>query len=186
MILTIFSNGLASPLDMKTAFLQHLPDALSPVTLQKTVAEKAKSLAAELELPEVHLAPLTQEELIAAQAVTPQLSESLIRCYPTAQLEEASVQTTLRGQAYAYHIADAEYNTGQPVDGIRPCPPLKPKVAPLKFVKTQPKATLVVEDETEYSSFLPDFRRAGDPLRKETPPATSDSNTSSEWEFLDN
>ncbi|KAH8304548.1 hypothetical protein KR059_011918 [Drosophila kikkawai] len=179
------NNGLASPLDMKTAFLQHLPDALSPVTLQKTVAEKAKSLAAELDLPEVHLVPLSQEELIAAKAVTPELSESLIRCYPTTQLEETSVQTTLQGQTHD-HIADADYNAGQPVDGIRPCPPLKPKVAPLKFVKSHPKATLIVEDETEYSSFLPDFRRAGDPLRKETPPATSDSNTSSEWEFLDN
>ncbi|KAH8254472.1 hypothetical protein KR032_010269 [Drosophila birchii] len=167
------NNGLASPLDMKTAFLQHLPDALSPGSLQKTVAEKAKSLAAELDLPEVHLAPLTQEELIAAKAVTPELSESLIRCYPTTQLEEA-------------HDHIANFNAGQPVDGIRACPPFKPKVAPLKFVKSQPKASLIVEDETEYSSFLPDFRRAGDPLRKETPPTTSDSNTSSEWEFLDN
>ncbi|KAH8285132.1 hypothetical protein KR054_005378 [Drosophila jambulina] len=179
------NNGLASPLDMKAAFLQHLPDALSPGSLQKTIAKKAKSLAAELDLPEVHLGPLTQEELMAAKAVTPDLSESLMRCYPTTQLEEASVQTNLRGRTHD-HIADADYNAGQPVDGIRACPPLKPKVAPLKFVKSQPKATLVAEDETEYSSFLPDFRRAGDPLRKETPPTTSDSNTSSEWEFLDN
>ncbi|KAH8271505.1 hypothetical protein KR018_002196 [Drosophila ironensis] len=158
------NDGLASPLDMKAAFLQHLPDALSPTTLQKTIAEKAKTLAAELDLPEVHLAE------------APPLSESLAGCYPT-HLEEASVQTIPRG---------LDYYAGQPVDGIRGAPPSRPRVAPLKFVKSQPKATLVLEDNgEEYSSFLPDFRRAGDPLRRETP-ATSESNTSSEWEFLDN
>ncbi|BFG03420.1 WD repeat-containing protein1 [Drosophila madeirensis] len=176
------NNGLASPLDLKSAFMEHLPDALSPATLQKTVAAKAKSLAAELDLPEVHLAPLTQEELRAAHAQTTQLTESLISCYPT-RLEEASVQTVAPGtQPFD------DYNAGQPIDGIRASASLKPKVAPLKFVKSKPKATLTLQDdpdEEEYTSFLPDFRRAGDPLRKETP-ATSDSNTSSEWEFLDN
>ncbi|KMY91978.1 WD repeat-containing protein CG11141 [Drosophila simulans] len=180
------NNGLASPLDMKTAFLQHLPDALSPTTLQKTVAEKAKTLAAELDLPEVHLAPLSQEELHAVQAQTPQLSEPLIRCYPT-HLEEASVQTSSRENPT--NPAD-DYHVGEPVDGIRSFGVSKRKMAPLKFVMSQPKPTLKLEenrDEEEYTSFLPDFRRAGDPLasHKETP-ATSDSNTSSEWEFLDN
>ncbi|XP_017049958.1 WD repeat-containing protein CG11141 [Drosophila ficusphila] len=178
------NNGAASPLDMKAAFLQHLPDALSPTTLQKTVAEKAKTLAAELDLPEVHLAPVTQEELQAAQANASRLSESLIRCYPT-RLEEASVQTTDRQSSLK---TEDDYQSGQPVDGIRALAPPKPKMAPLKFVKSQPKPRLTLEeerDEDEYTSFLPDFRRAGDPLRKETP-ATSDSNTSSEWEFLDN
>uniref|UniRef100_A0A6P4FH71 WD repeat-containing protein CG11141 n=1 Tax=Drosophila rhopaloa TaxID=1041015 RepID=A0A6P4FH71_DRORH len=178
------NNGLASPLDMKAAFLQLLPDALSPTTLQKTVAEKAKTLAAELDLPEVHLAPPSEEDLHAAQALAPQLSESLIRCYPT-HLEEASVQTT--SPEKSLKAADV-YLAGQPVDGIRALAPSKPKMAPLKFVKSQPRPQLTLEkdgDEEEYSSFLPDFRRAGDPLSKETP-ATSDSNTSSEWEFLDN
>jgi len=180
------SNGLASPLDMKAAFLQHLPDALSPTTLQKTVAEKAKTLAAELDLPEVHLAPLSQEELHAVQAQTPQISDPLIKCYPT-HLEEASVQTSLRENAT--NPAD-DYHVGEPVDGIRSFGVTKRKMAPLKFVLSQPKPTLKLEenrDDEEYTSFLPDFRRAGDPLaiHKETP-ATSDSNTSSEWEFLDN
>ncbi|XP_017132897.1 WD repeat-containing protein CG11141 [Drosophila elegans] len=181
------NNGLASPMDMKAAYLQLLPDALSPTTLQKTVAEKAKTLAAELDLPEVHLAPPSQEELLAAQALAPQLSESLIRCYPT-HLEEASVQTTPREKSL--NPAD-DYHAGQPVDGIRSLDqkPSRPKMAPLKFVKSLPKPKPTLEedrdDEEEYTSFLPDFRRAGDPLRKETP-ATSDSNTSSEWEFLDN
>ncbi|XP_017079362.1 WD repeat-containing protein CG11141 [Drosophila eugracilis] len=178
------NNGLASPLDMKAAFLQHLPDALSPTTLQKTVAEKAKALAAELDLPEVHLAPLSQEELIAAQAHVPKLSESLIQCYPK-NLEEACVQTTSRENPL--NTSD-DYHAGQPVDGIKALAPSKPKMAPLKFVLSQPKPKLMLDEERgeeEYTSFLPDFRRAGDPLRKETP-ATSDSNTSSEWEFLDN
>ncbi|XP_052841424.1 LOW QUALITY PROTEIN: WD repeat-containing protein CG11141 [Drosophila gunungcola] len=181
------NNGLASPMDMKAAFLQLLPDALSPTTLQKTVAEKAKTLAAELDLPEVHLAPPSQEELLAAQALAPQLSESLIRSYPT-HLEEASVQTTPLEKPL--NPAD-DYHAGQPVDGIRSLAqkPSRPKMAPLKFVKSLPKPKPTLEedrdDEEEYTSFLPDFRRAGDPLRKETP-ATSDSNTSSEWEFLDN
>ncbi|XP_017002326.3 WD repeat-containing protein CG11141 [Drosophila takahashii] len=171
------NNGLASPLDMKAAFLAHLPDALSPTTLQKTVAEKAKTLAAELDLPEVHLAPLSQEELQAAQVQAAQLSESLIKSYPT-HLEEAKNPLNTSN----------EYHAGQPVDGIRALAPSKPKMAPLKFVMSQPKPKLSLErerDEEEYTSFLPDFRRAGDPLRKETPP-TSDSTTSSEWEFLDN
>ncbi|EDW32298.1 GL11559 [Drosophila persimilis] len=176
------NNGLASPLDLKSAFMEHLPDTLSPTTLQKTVAAKAKSLAAELDLPEVHLAPLTQEELCAAHAQTKQLTEHLISCYPT-RLEEASVQTA----PHKMHTVD-DYNAGQPIDGICASVPTKPKVAPLKFVNSRPKATLTLKDDTdeeEYTSFLPDFRRAGDPLRNETP-ATSDSNTSSEWEFLDN
>ncbi|XP_016958734.1 WD repeat-containing protein CG11141 [Drosophila biarmipes] len=178
------NNGLASPLDMKAAFLAHLPDALSPITLQKTVAEKAKALAEELDLPEVHLAPLSQEELQAVQVHTPQLSESLIKCYPT-HLEEASVQTASRENPIN---TEDDYHAGQPVDGIRAAAPSKPKMAPLKFVMAQPKLKLELaedKEEEEYTSFLPDFRRAGDPLRKETP-ATTDSNTSSEWEFLDN
>jgi len=170
---------------MKAAFLAHLPDALSPTTLQKTVAEKAKTLAAELDIPEVHLSPLSEEELRAAQVHAPQLSESLIRCYPT-HLEEASVQTTSRQNPLN---TEDDYNAGQPVDGITAAAPSKPKMAPLKFVMSQPKQKLSLkvdrEEEEEYTSFLPDFRRAGDPLRKETP-ATSDSNNSSEWEFLDN
>ncbi|KAH8348562.1 hypothetical protein KR084_008721 [Drosophila pseudotakahashii] len=178
------NNGLVSPLDMKAAFLAHLPDALSPTTLQKTVAEKAKTLAAEMDLPEVHLAPLSQEELHAAHVQAAQLSESLIKSYPT-HLEEASVQTA--SLKNPLNTSD-EYHAGQPVDGIRALAPAKPKMAPLKFVMSQPKPKLSLDkerDEEEYTSFLPDFRRAGDPLRKETPP-TSDSTTSSEWEFLDN
>ncbi|EDW74602.1 uncharacterized protein Dwil_GK22008 [Drosophila willistoni] len=177
------NNGLASPLDLKSAFLQHLPDALSPTTLQKTVAEKAKTLAAEMDLPEVHLAPLTTEELNAVHM--PQLKEPLISCYPT-HLEEVSVQTTPQ----KYPKSPGDYSAGQPVDDIF-ASTSKPIVAPLKFINSQPKPLLTLENgdaEEEYTSFLPDFRRAGDPLKKATPtpPATSDSNTSSEWEFLDN
>ncbi|KAH8373116.1 hypothetical protein KR009_012125 [Drosophila setifemur] len=175
------NNCLAPPLDMKTAYLQHLPDALSPTTLQKTIAAKAKTLAVELDLPEVHLAPVNQEELRNIQS--PLLSESLVRCYPT-QLEEVSAQTAEQGK----HLKQVDdYYPGQSVDGIPVMPLSRPNEAPLKFVKCQPKSTLTLEndEDDEYSSFLPDFRRAGDPLYKETP-ATSDSTTSSEWEFLDN
>lgn len=76
-----------------------------------------------------------------------------------------------------------DYMAGQPVDGI--CAGTsKASMVPLKFVNTQPKC----EDSPsqDYTSFLPDFRCAGDPFIKQEPPATADSNTSSEWEFLDN
>ncbi|XP_037951674.1 WD repeat-containing protein CG11141 [Teleopsis dalmanni] len=39
---------------------------------------------------------------------------------------------------------------------------------------------------TEIDSFLLDFSRARDPLQKNTPPPSAESNTSSDWEFLDN
>lgn len=172
------NNGLASPLDIKAAFIQHLPDALTPTTLQKTIAEKAKTLAAELDIPEVHLAPVNVEELRSTP--TPQLSESLINCYPTKH-ESTSVQTTPRKDLESDLSED--YMAGQPVDGI--CAGTsKASIAPLKFVKTQPKST--ESPKQEYESFLPDFRCAGDPFIKQEPPATADSNTSSEWEFLDN
>ncbi|XP_062137447.1 WD repeat-containing protein CG11141 [Drosophila sulfurigaster albostrigata] len=172
------NNGLVSPMDMKAAFIQHLPDALTPTTLQKTIAEKAKTLAAELDLPEVHLAPVNEEEL--RSKLTPQTTTSLINCYPS-RLETTSVQTTPRKKAA---IDDAEdYSTGQPVDGI--CASTsKASVAPLKFVKSQPKCD--DPSKQEYTSFLPDFRCAGDPFKKEAAPPTADSNSSSEWEFLDN
>lgn len=172
------SDGLASPLDIKAAFIKHLPDALTPTTLQKTIEEKAKTLAEELDLPEVHLAPITVEELLDIKK--PQISESLINAYPT-KLEAVGVQTTPRKNT------GGDYSAGQPVDGIcAGTSKATPSLPPLKFVATQPNST---EDlaEQEYSSFLPDFRNAGDPFRKPDPgPATTDSSTSSEWEFLDN
>ncbi|XP_034479003.1 WD repeat-containing protein CG11141 [Drosophila innubila] len=172
------NNGLASPLDIKAAFMQHLPDALTPTTLQKTIAEKAKTLAAELDLPEVHLAPVNVEELRANQ--TPQLSESLINCYPTRQ-ETADVQTTPSNEIELNNTKD--YMVGQPVDGL--CAGTsKAPMAPLKFVKAQPNCA--ESQKQDYTSFLPDFRCAGDPFIKQEPPTTADSNTSSEWEFLDN
>ncbi|KAH8331737.1 hypothetical protein KR074_010628 [Drosophila pseudoananassae] len=175
------NNGLASPLDMKAALLQHLPEALSQTVLEESPESKTKSLAEELHLPDVQLIEPTKDPMRSPE--TPKLSESLIKCYPT-ELDEACVQNVVEDS-----IVDRgeDYYAGQPVDGIQALAPSKPKVAPLKFVKTQPKPALAVEEgeDGEYSSFLPDFRRAGDPLRKEAP-ATSDSNTSSEWEFLDN
>ncbi|KAH8299751.1 hypothetical protein KR044_005474 [Drosophila immigrans] len=172
------NNGLVSPLDIKAAFIQHLPDALTPTTLQKTIAEKAKTLAAEMDLPEVHLAPVNEEELRAAQLSQP--NQLLINCYPS-KLETTSVQTTPRKNATFDNAED--YSAGQPVDGI--CASTsKAAVAPLKFVKAQPKCN--DSSEPEYTSFLPDFRCAGDPFKKEATPATADSNSSSEWEFLDN
>ncbi|EDW00950.1 WD repeat-containing protein CG11141 [Drosophila grimshawi] len=168
------NNGLVSPVDIKSAFLQHLPDAMTPTTLQKTVAMKAKTLAEELDLPDVHLGPVSSEDLRVVK--TPKLSESLISCYPT-RLEEVSVQTTPVKKQLAPNEDATDYSAGQPVDGI--C--AVTSRAPLNFVNTQPNT------DPEYSSFLPDFRCAADPLKKQrTPPASGDSNTSSEWEFLDN
>ncbi|XP_030559825.1 WD repeat-containing protein CG11141 [Drosophila novamexicana] len=169
------NNGLVSPVDIRAAFIQHLPDAMTPTTLQKTIAEKAKTLAVELDLPEVHLGPVSAEELRATHM--PELSAPLISCYPS-RLEEVSVQTTPCKKLTLNNSPD--YSAGQPVDGI--CAGLSK--APLKFVETQPKSTSTPENE--YNSFLPDFRCAGDPLRKQETPASGDSNTSSEWEFLDN
>lgn len=170
------SNGLASPLDIKAAFIKHLPDALTPTTLQKTIEEKAKTLAAELDLPEVHLAPITVEELLDIKK--PQLSESLINAYPT-KLDAVTIPRK---------NAEGDYSAGQPVDGIcaGTSKATTTQLPPLKFVASQLKST---EDPTEqeYSSFLPDFRNASDPFRKpDAGPATTDSSTSSEWEFLDN
>lgn len=166
---------------MKAALLQHLPEALSPALLEESTESKTKKPLEELLLPDVQLVEPTKDQIRSPE--TPKLSESLIKCYPT-QLDEACVQTVAQDS-----ILDSgeDYYAGQPVDGIQSLAPSKPKVAPLKFVKSQPKPTMTVEEgeDGEYSSFLPDFRRAGDPLRKEAP-ATSDSNTSSEWEFLDN
>ncbi|TDG44671.1 hypothetical protein AWZ03_008906 [Drosophila navojoa] len=166
------NNGLVSPVDMRAAFMQQLPDALTPTTLQRTIAEKAKTLAAELDLPEVHLAPVSAEELKAVQA--PQLVNSLINCYPS-RLEAVSVQTTPRKK-----LDTTDYSAGQPVDGICAGVP-KPT---LTFIETQPKSTS--SNNEEYNSFLPDFRRAADPFIKKETPASGGSNTSSEWEFLDN
>lgn len=176
-----YSNGLASPLDIKAAFIKHLPDAMTPTTLQKTIEEKAKTLAAELDLPEVHLAPMTAEELLDIKK--PQLRESLINCYPT-KLEAVGVQTMPRN---VVELTDAgDYSSGQPVDGIFAGTSQGAKVPPLKFVTTQPKSAEVIAEQ-EYTSFLPDFRQAGDPFKKpDAEPATADSTTSSEWEFLDN
>ncbi|ALC40857.1 CG11141 [Drosophila busckii] len=171
----IENNGLASPLDIKKAFLQHLPDALTPTTLQKTVAEKAKSLAAELNLPEVHLAPLSAEELRAV--ASPQISAALNQSYPS-HMEEASVQTSPQKRAL---LEEGDYSDGQPVD--------EATLAPLKFIISQPSLEPQPEPElAECTSFLPDFRHVQNAFLKTEPdPAgTSDSNTSSEWEFLDN
>lgn len=166
---------------MKAALLQHLPEVLSPTLLEESIEPQPKTLPEELHLPDVQLVEPTKDQMRSPE--TPKLSESLIKCYPT-QLDEACVQTVPKDS-----IPDCgeDFYAGQPVDGIQALAPSKPKVAPLKFVKSQPKPTMTVEEgeDGEYSSFLPDFRRAGDPLRKEAP-ATSDSNTSSEWEFLDN
>lgn len=180
-LLFCYSNGLASPLDIKAAFIKHLPDALTPTTLQKTIEEKAKTLAAELDLPEVHLAPITVEELLDIKK--PQLSESLINCYPT-KLEAVGVQTTPRKDVESNDAGD--YSAGQPADGIFAGTSQDSKLPPLKFVTTQPKSTEDIPEQ-EYTSFLPDFRHAGDPFKKsDAGPATTDSSTSSEWEFLDN
>lgn len=169
------NNGLVSPVDLRAAFMQQLPDAMTPTTLQRTVAEKAKTLADELDLPEVHLGPASAEELQAAR--TPQLVGSLINCYPS-RLEEVSVQTSPRKKLVMNDTTD--YSAGQPVDGI--CAgSSKPA---LTFVKTQPKSTS--SPDKEYNSFLPDFRCAADPFLKKEAPVSGDSNTSSEWEFLDN
>ncbi|KAH8418432.1 hypothetical protein KR222_010247 [Zaprionus bogoriensis] len=173
------NNGLASPLDIKAAFIKHLPDALTPTTLQKTIEEKAKTLAEELDLPEVHLAPVSEEELLLATR-KPQLSESLIKCYPTT-LEAVGVQTT------PIETTDngGDYSAGQPVDGI--CASTsKAAIAPLKFVASQPTDCTAESAQQEYTSFLPDFSCAGDPFKKPKAPTTADSSTSSEWEFLDN
>lgn len=135
-------------------------------------------MAAELDLPEVHLAPITVQELLDIKK--PQIRESLINAYPT-KLQAVSVVQDARQDA------KGDYSAGQPVDGIcAGTSKATTTLPPLKFVASVPKST---EDPTEeeYSSFLPDFRNAGDPFRKpDAGPATTDSSTSSEWEFLDN
>ncbi|KNC24193.1 WD repeat-containing protein, partial [Lucilia cuprina] len=185
-------------LSLKEAFSQHLPNILSPTTLKNTIAEKAKTLAEELDLPEVSLQPITDEELrlskYLSQAPAPQPPQhisALATVYPTENnFKDSSIQTTPMKKIYYIEEQNiCDFSDGQPIEDI--CQTLRatnivesnnlPKQQnekeaankPLKFINTQP------ENNYEIDSFLLDFKRAGDPLSKLTlntnlpPPATS-------------
>ncbi|XP_065369566.1 WD repeat-containing protein CG11141 [Calliphora vicina] len=184
-------------LNLKEAFSQHLPNVLSPTTLKQTIAEKAKSLAEELDLPEVSLQPITDEELCLSKYLSQppapqppqQLSSPLATIYPTENIfKDTSIQTT--PQKKLYYIEEqtiTDFTDGQPIEDI--CHTLRATTIietnnveeenateaankSLKFINTQP------ENNYEIESFLLDFKRAGDPLSKPSvnpnlPPASS-------------
>lgn len=205
-------------LNLKEAFTKHLPNILSPTTLKHTIAEKAKTLAEELDLPEVSLQPITDEELRISKYLSqppapqpPQVASPLATVYPTENiLKDSCIQTT--PQKKIYYIEEqtiSDFTDGQPIEDI--CHTLRATtliesnnvdkgnevqeeykiVQPLKFINTQP------ENNYEINSFLLDFKRAADPLCKlnvnEIQPSTSaktenesSTESSSDWEFLDN
>lgn len=198
-------------LNLKEAFSQHLPNILSPTTLKQTIAEKAKNLAEELNLPEVSLQPITDEELRISKylsqppAPQPPLVSPLETVYPTSSIfKDTDTQTTTCKKIYYIEEQTlTDYAAGLPIEDI--CHSLRAtnlietndtdenKAAistetkpPLTFVNAQ------LETE-EIDSFLLDFNKAKDPLAAEVHPShnnksenESSNGSSSEWEFLDN
>lgn len=209
---------------LKLAFSKHLPDVLSPTTLKQTIAEKAKALAAELDLPEVCLQPITDEELRISKYLsqtpapqTPHISP-LDTIYPTESLfKESSIQTTpIKKIYYIEEHTVNDYTAGQPIEDV--CHSLRAtnllesnrldnskrsekleekdlknskeeeeekSVKPLTFVSAQ------LETETDITSFLLDFNKVKDPLKRQNSASNKSENdssngSSSEWEFLDN
>uniref|UniRef100_A0A1I8N152 HPS5-like beta-propeller domain-containing protein n=1 Tax=Musca domestica TaxID=7370 RepID=A0A1I8N152_MUSDO len=208
-------NGESEPmsLHLKEAFSQHFPNVLSPTTLKETIAEKAKTLAEELNLPEVKLEPITDEELriskYLAQPPAPQppLSSPLETVYPTEGLfKDSSMQTTPHKKIYYIEEQSmADFNDGQPIEDV--CHTLRAtnliegndnddrdhdsnpsNSKPLAFVSAQ------LAETEEIDSFLLDFNKVKDPLAPTIggPSAgtksenESSNGSSSEWEFLDN
>ncbi|XP_075166840.1 WD repeat-containing protein CG11141 [Haematobia irritans] len=202
-------------LHLKEAYSKHLPTTLSPTTLKQTITEKAKSLAEELNLPEVSLQPITDEELriskYLAQPPAPQppfIPSPLDSVYPTDNdFKDTSIQTSPK-KIYFIEDTVADYTAGLPIEDM--CLSLrsthlletntmmanscdivedneeKPTTAkPLTFINAQLEAE-------EIGSFLLDFNKAKDPLMTTASTSRnkseneSSNGSSSEWEFLDN
>ncbi|XP_061392764.1 WD repeat-containing protein CG11141 [Musca vetustissima] len=180
-------------LNLKEAFNQHFPNILSPTTLKETIAEKAKSLAEELNLPEVKLEPITDEELrmskYLAQPPAPQppLVSPLETIYPTESLfkKDSSIQTTPHQKIYYIEeqTMAGDFSNGQPIEDI--CHTLratnliesnndngekeeeKDNKKHLAFVNAQlkePDEEGEDEGQEEIKSFLLDFNKVKDPL----------------------
>lgn len=171
---------------------------IPPVHLQPITAEELEQSKALTAAPQTISLHSTTSQSIESQPSKSTANWQLPLTYPqhSTKVEDAGVQTTPPKKHY-FMQDECDFSTGQPIDEIcqaliatnireqdKCCEDqsisgdeLKEK-RPLQFVSSHP----VVE---EIDSFLLDFRRARDPMHT-SPPASGDSNTSSEWEFLDN
>lgn len=183
-------------LNLKEAFSQHLPNILSPTTLKQTIAEKAKNLAEELNLPEVSLQPITDEELRISKYLSqppppqPPLVSPLETVYPTSSIfKDTDTQTTTCKKIYYIEEQTlTDYAAGLPIEDI--CHSLRATNLietndtddHLKTdnenktsisTETKPPLTFVnAQLETEeIDSFLLDFNKAKDPLAAEVHPS---------------
>ncbi|XP_073846527.1 WD repeat-containing protein CG11141 [Musca autumnalis] len=182
-----YCNGESDPmsLNLKEAFSQHYPNILSPTTLKETIAEKAKTLAEELNLPDVKLEPITDEELrlskYLAQPPAPQppLVSPLDTVYPTDSIfKDSSMQTTPHKKIYYIEEQTmADFNDGQPIEDV--CHSLRATNlienndnGDEKHITSQPSQSKslafinaqLTEAEEEIDSFLLDFNKMKDPL----------------------
>lgn len=196
-------------LNLKEAYTQHLPNVLSPTTLNQTIAEKAKTLAEELNLPEVCLQPITDEELRLSKYLsqppppqTPRLVSPLATVYPTENIfKDTSIQTTPRKKVYYIEEQTiTDYNAGQPIEDI--CHTLRSTtmiegnnmdegLLPSQFqddangINNRPLKFVNAQpkENDEIDSFLWDFKKAKDPLSKSNiPPPPQSSSSKSENE----
>uniref|UniRef100_A0A1I8PQD9 WD repeat-containing protein CG11141 n=1 Tax=Stomoxys calcitrans TaxID=35570 RepID=A0A1I8PQD9_STOCA len=190
-------------LNLKQAYSEHLPNILSPTTLKQTIAEKAKHLAEELNLPEVDLQPITDEELrlskYLAQPPAPQppfMASPLDTVYPSENIfKDTSIQTTPCKKIYYIEEQTVTDYAGLPIEdlchSLRATNLIETKSMMVDSSTNEERATTSkpltftnahLETE-EIESFLLDFNKAKDPLLAAAGmPSTSNSYNKSENE----